>query len=355
MTAPLPWTRLLALTALVLLVHAWLLAGLPAGLGGRDASSPAALQVRQIQLQPPAPVAPAAPVVERPRPPKPPAAPAAPVPAPEPPMPAEIRGDVPQDKPVDPPPPPAEPASAALAVATPTDAPPAAEPVAPPAATAPAGDRLPTYATRLPDPLQARYELRRGLLGGEGELTWRHGPEGYELRIEGGALGLRLLSWHSRGGVDAAGLAPLRFVDQRGNRAPRAANFQRDKGLVTYSGSTVEHPLLPGAQDRLSWMLQLAGIVEADPARWVAGERVQLWVAGARGDGDAWTFVVAGHEAVDLAGARAERALLLRREPRKPYDTRVEVWLDPARQHLPVRLKLGSAAGDDALEFLLKP
>jgi hypothetical protein len=31
------------------------------------------------------------------------------------------------------------------------------------------------------------------------------------------------------------------------------------------------------------------------------------------------------------------------------------VWLDPARHHLPVRLKLSTAGGGDSLEFLLKP
>ena len=52
---------------------------------------------------------------------------------------------------------------------------------------------------------------------------------------------------------------------------------------------------------------------------------------------------------------RQENTLAVRREPRKPFDTQVEAWFDPARHHLPVRLKLSTANGSDAMEFILKP
>ena len=102
-------------------------------------------------------------------------------------------------------------------------------------------------------------------------------------------------------------------------------------------------------------MVQLAAIVEAEPARFRPGEQVEMAVSGSRGDTDVWTFTVSGREAVDIAGARLERSLALRREPRKPYDTRVEVWLDPARHHLPARIRLSSERGAEALDFVLKP
>jgi hypothetical protein len=47
--------------------------------------------------------------------------------------------------------------------------------------------------------------------------------------------------------------------------------------------------------------------------------------------------------------------LSLRREPRKPYDTQVEVWLDPGRQHLPVRMRLTTLPGGDSTELQLRP
>ena len=227
---------------------------------------------------------------------------------------------------------------------------------APRAATPPAAASAPpTYRTRIPPSAVLRYDLRRGALGGEGELRWQHDDGRYELHLQGSVLGLSLLSQSSRGGFDAAGLAPERFLDRRRGREQRAANFQRERGLITYSGDAAQHPLLAGAQDRLSWMVQLAAIVDADPARWQPGTQVEMAVTGSRGDSDVWTFTVSGREAVELAGGRPIEALALAREPRKPHDTSVQVWLDPARHHLPVRLRLSNGRDGDALLFVLVP
>jgi hypothetical protein len=160
-----------------------------------------------------------------------------------------------------------------------------------------------------------------------------------------------VLQWSSRGGFDSAGIAPERFVAQGRRRSARAVNFQRDAGKITFSGPTIEHPLAAGAQDRLSWMVQLAAIAQArTPA---VGERIVMQVAGPRGDADAWLFEVLG-AAVLETDAGPVQALHLVREPRRRHDTRVEVWLDPGRHHLPVRALLGSRDdGRDPLEWFL--
>jgi Protein of unknown function (DUF3108) len=361
-----PWPALAGLVAGVLVAHVLLLAGLPAGVGPGDEGGNRVLSARQIALPVPPPV-PTQPTAVAP-----PAATPVPSPKPTRPAAAAVPAAVP-DVPVQPDTPsvvervepPAEVASAPVTAAVEattepvpaTAAAPATAPAAEPAAAPAAGggDAPPVYPTRLPPAAQMSYELRRGLLTGQGELLWRPGADGYELQIEGIAFGLPLLGWVSRGGFDAAGLAPQRFVDRRRGRDVRAASFQRDKGLITWSSVIGEAALAAGAQDRLSWMVQLAGIVAADPARQVPGARVVVQVAGARGDVDLWTFTVMLREAVDVVGTRVPDTLLLRREPRKPFDTLVEVWLDPARNHLPARLKLSTAGGGDSLEFLLKP
>jgi hypothetical protein len=365
-----PWSLFVGLLLVVVMAHALLLTGLPPAPGGDGVDVARVLSVRQVTLpapskaQVPSDVVPAAAAPARPaRPRVPPvSAPALPVEVPtevavE--VAVEVAAPVSAVAAVDAEPPLADAATAASA----PDAMPAESTLVAAAGAAPvdarssppAGETLPTYPTRVPPAATLRYELRRGVLTGQGELTWRPAPEGYELQIEGQAFGLSLLGWGSQGGFDAAGLAPRRFVDRRRGRDVRAANFQRDKGVITWSGVTSETPLAAGAQDRLSWMLQLASIAEADPARLVAGARVLMQVAGARGDADVWTFVVGGREGVDVVGHRIDGTLVLRRAPRKPYDTRVEVWLDPARHHLPVRLKLSTGEGGDSLEFLLRP
>ena len=221
----------------------------------------------------------------------------------------------------------------------------------PTALASPAADELPLYRTRMPPAITLHYEMRRGALSGTGELQWRPTSGGYEARLQGRMAGFNILTWASQGGFDAAGIAPVRYTDQRRNKAALAANFQREAGKISFSGDATEYPLLQGSQDRLSWMIQIAAIASADPKRLAPGARVAMYVVGARGDADVWWFQVRGPETV-ATGETHVPAIKLIREPRKPHDTRVEVWLAPSLHHLPVRARL---SGDgSALEFVLQ-
>jgi hypothetical protein len=111
---------------------------------------------------------------------------------------------------------------------------------------------------------------------------------------------------------------------------------------------------VPGAQDRLSFMLQLSAIVNAAPAKFGRGAQIVLYVAGARGEASVWTFTVESADTLGVPAGRVPGALHLKREPRKAYDTRAELWLDPARSYLPVRVRLSSAESNEATDFLLR-
>lgn len=243
---------------------------------------------------------------------------------------------------------PSAPEPVAPAAAAPPD------PVLPPQtvvadAAPPSVIELPVYPTRLPAAGRWRYQLQRGLAAGEAELSWTPAVDGrYELRLEGRIAGVTVLDWVSRGTVDAHGLAPERFVIRRRGRDHQAANFQRDAGKVSFSGPTHELPLLPGVQDRLGWLLQLPAVIEAAPERFGPGARVVLMVVGARGGADVWTFTVVGPDHV-----ADTPALKLLREARRPHDTQVEIWLDPARGHLPLRALLAQPDGGPPLELQL--
>jgi hypothetical protein len=208
----------------------------------------------------------------------------------------------------------------------------------PVADVAPSQNDIPVYRTQLPPPMTLGYELTYGRWTGSGELLWRPSGNSYEARLEGRVAAMKIITLASQGGIDSAGLAPVRYTDQRRGRGEQAANFQRKAGKVSFSGNTAEFPLLQGTQDRLSWMLQLAAIALAEPKRVAPGARVVLYVIGARGDADVWAFQVVGHEEVTTADGNVKTVKLLR-EPRKPHDTRVEVWLAPSLHYLPVRAK----------------
>jgi len=210
---------------------------------------------------------------------------------------------------------------------------------------------VPVYPTQLPPAGRWTYRLQRGPLVGSAELVWAPQADAhYALNLQGRVAALTLLDWASQGQLDAAGVAPERFAVRRRGRDTHAANFQREAGKITFSGPTHELPLLPGAQDRLSWMVQLAAIVAAAPQRFVAGTSIVLFVAGARGDADVWTFDVLGLEPL---GERP--ALKLVREPRRLYGLRAEVWLDPAEHYLPRRALQIPTGGGPALELLREP
>jgi hypothetical protein len=207
---------------------------------------------------------------------------------------------------------------------------------------------IPVYATRLPPPGRWLYRMQRGVAIGVAELSWAPQVDAsYELHLQGRVAGLTLLDWASQGQLDAAGIAPERFAVRRRGRDVQAANFQHGSGKITFSGPKTEWPLLPGAQDRLSWLLQLPGVVAAAPERFAPGASVVLFVAGARGDADVWTFVVQGSEPVG-----GTPALRLLREPSRLYGLRAEVWLDPAAHYLPLRVLQTPAGGGATLELL---
>ncbi|MEO8808574.1 MAG: DUF3108 domain-containing protein, partial [Burkholderiaceae bacterium] len=243
--------------------------------------------------------------------------------------------------------------AAAPPVAAPmtSPSPPASAPAAPEAAAP--EETLPTYRTQLPPAVTLRYDMQRGALHGNGEMQWRPGADRYELKLEGRVAGLTVLTQVSQGGFDGAGIAPQRFTDRRIRRPLTAANFQREAGKITYSGPQTEYPLHAGAQDRLSWMIELGAVVAAEPALGRADAKVTMFVSGSHGDAGVWVFRSMGPDVVDSRSGLIG-AIHFKREPRSLYDTTVEVWLDPKRHHLPVRATLRAGPNDDGFDLRLQ-
>jgi hypothetical protein len=199
--------------------------------------------------------------------------------------------------------------------------------------------------------------VRRGALSGEGKLVWRMVAGTYTLSLEARlpVIGI-IFSENSAGGFDAWGLAPLRYTERRMRRSERALTMTRDgpgAGTLSFSASTARLALLPGTQDRVSWLVQLAalfaaaapgGSPEASASTGVMVSGATLPVASVNGDLGQWQF---------KPGTRDGALLHLERRSPNPYDTVAEVWLDPARRYWPARIRL-SDAGGDALELELK-
>lgn len=214
-------------------------------------------------------------------------------------------------------------------------------------------EAVPVYRTALPPDTRLHYAMQRGMLAGAGDLLWQRNGAVYEVRLHAEVAGVTVLTETSTGRVDANGLAPVRYTDLRVRRGTQAANFQRDKGLISYSGPQVTHPLPAGTQDRVSWMVQIAAVLNADPRHAAPGGRVVFFVSGAHGDADVWAFRYVGAETVP-GPQGAIHAVRFTREPRKAYDRQVDVWLAPAHHHLPVRARFTTTAGGETFELVLR-
>ena len=208
----------------------------------------------------------------------------------------------------------------------------------------------PVYATQVPAPARLRFVAKVNGQTGSAVLDWQHDGQRYRatLRVQGPQR--PLIEQESTGAFDAHGLAPERFVDRRRGRLVGAAHFRRDSARISFSGPQTDYPAWPGAQDRLAWLPQLVAVAaaaanaaanaaasaQADSAS-AAPTEISLFVADARGLARLWVFQAMGEDAVVTDGGSVP-ALRWLRAPQRSDELRVEVWLDPARGHWPVRL-----------------
>ena len=178
----------------------------------------------------------------------------------------------------------------------------------------------------------------------KGELDWTVADGRYSARMEMKVFLLGSRVQTSTGRVGSAGLSPERFADK--SRSEKAAHFDAAQQRIRFSNNAPEAVLLPGAQDRLSLFLQIAGLLQARPQAYASGQTIEIPVAGT-GDADIWRFVV-GDEVTLSLPAGEMRARQIKRLPRKEFDSTVEMWLAPSLQHLPVRLRVTQGNGDVA-------
>jgi len=350
-----PRRLVVAVALAVLLVHALVVEWVPLRVPRPAPVSDSAIVAVEVAPPPPPPPAPPPPA------PAPTPAPrAAPAPAPRP-RPAPAR---PQPAP----PAPAAPAATAPPEPTPIPAPEAA-PVPPspgaPSADAGAGEAAPASGggaqstaggpaaeagktAQVHAPVQLSFALS-GLRGGVqpwsgafGELSWRQDGSSYRAELALKIFFRTIRRQTSTGQVSPQGIAPERFTDARKNES--VAELRRDSGQVVFSSGAPPVPLRPGAQDRLSVVMQLGALLAGDPARFPPGSEITLQTVGPR-DAEPWVFKVGGEEKVSVpAGEFVARRLS--RQARHAGDYALDLWLAPSQAYLPVQMRQTEPDGD---------
>jgi len=222
----------------------------------------------------------------------------------------------------------------------------------------------PVYPTRPPPSATLRYALVQSgvasAAAGSAALEWRREGTDFSLRLAVATGARAPREWQSTGTFDAAGVAPLRLVERERGHDKRALQFDRDGGRVHFSGSRGTSAVARGAQDRWSWIAQLAAIAEAQSRHGAPPDHWDLQVAGLRGDVERWTFRVLPQgdpppelQGNDLSatGNRAPALLHVLRATDQPYDLRIEAWLSPTLHHLPAGLRMSTPPGPWSLSL----
>jgi hypothetical protein len=180
-----------------------------------------------------------------------------------------------------------------------------------------------TYVDWMVDPERARYEL------------WLRTVD------PGGLLDLR-----SVGGLHPFGIGPERYVEriEITNRELRA-EFNWTSKVVEFAGRGAGQPtgFVEGVQDPLSLQFQLPLLAQAYPWRFEPGAEITFGVA--RRGVESYTFVVEGFESLRIAGTDVS-ALKIDRKKGLDVSRRVEIWMSPAHQWLPVRLRFTDTNGE---------
>ena len=340
-----PYLPLLAIATAVLLAHLAVLQRLPTLLQVQAPTVVHTLTTRTIAAPPPVAATPAAPRPAA----KKPIRQAAPPPPPEDASAATIAAaESPEPAPVEPLPPPMPsvpepeaPASAPIPVEAP---PPPPEPAA--SAQVPAVPLTHATVFSFPDPVRLLYaltgEAKKLHYSANGELLWKHDGQRYEATLQASMLFLGARTRTSTGSITPEGLAPQRFSDKW--RTEVAAHFDQSNHRASFSANTPDVVLQTAAQDQLSVLLQIAGILAAEPTKYPPAATIAIQTIGPK-DADVWVFTVEGSEKIYVPSGGTD-TLKLTRNPRKEFDQKVEVWLAPGMGYLPVRLKITNANGD---------
>lgn len=164
-----------------------------------------------------------------------------------------------------------------------------------------------------------------------------HDARGYRIDSEWRGKGLFALLARgkarrsSQGSIEARGLRPGVFRDQRGDGPEGVARFDWGRMLLTRErdGRVETDPLPEGAQDRLSFVYAMAFFPPG------SGE-ISAPVADARGM-SRHRYAVAGRETLNTPAGQFEALKLVKQ--RDPGDGReTEIWLATKRDFLPLRI-----------------
>ncbi len=220
-----------------------------------------------------------------------------------------------------------------------------------PTAALPDAPELPVFdaAGKIEPPPGWHLQYRAGgkyrffpIAGGEAVLDWSPSADGrYQLEYSLAVKGIGTMGMYSRGQWDdSQGLLPERFAIVSKNE--RAAHFQRDKGVISFSNNKPDQPLLPGAQDMASLFVTLGALLQADPQRFPTGTVIGIQTASVN-SADVWSVHFIGEETIHPPYGPLKTLHLQARSSDK-YEYVLDWWLAPDLRYLPAQVRVTAQA-----------
>ena len=209
-------------------------------------------------------------------------------------------------------------------------------------------------AAKAPPSADLKYAINATQTGmsldGEANVKWRVEGDKYNLASESRASILgKIQETRSEGGIDDSGLAPEKFTEKRFRKAPYSVSFDRDAKLISFTEGKKTIAIRGGEQDRASAPWQLAAMARATPAKFVPGSEWRMVVAGRR-DTEAWVFKVAKGEKLRTPMGQLDAVHLVREPSTDGKEQQVDIWLAPAHDWYPVKVRFSDHDGEDVVE-----
>lgn len=219
---------------------------------------------------------------------------------------------------------------------------------APSAAAGPALVQMPgRYRVLFPDSAVLTYTQQSQRPGappqptGPARIDWRTDGRTYSLDIDGVTGRL-----HSEGEGGDAGIVPRRYVERRGADA-LVTEFDANDGHVLFRTGGGEAPGAIGIQDAASLLLQLAGIGLGAPDQ--VADRIDVVVA------DSAAAAIVRFQVMDDEDVETGMGRIVARRLSQivaPGQPRLDIWLAPERDWLPVQLRVSRPDGSVATQTL---
>lgn len=202
-----------------------------------------------------------------------------------------------------------------------------------------------------------RIEANRKPTYGIGSINWEVTGNKYSMSIEAGIdmliTSINLYKLTSEGRIDAYGITPDISTETRLTRAQTATHFHHDEKIISFSASSNTVAMIHGAQDKATFLMQLAGIGNADASQFSPGREIDLQVAEDK-DAGLFQFMIVGEEEITTKLGQTDTWHLLRAPRPGSYNSRLDIWLAPSLGWYPIQIRNTESNGTVTTQTVTK-